>query len=90
MQELLARIDANLHGRMDGFMAFRFIMQPIVAALIAIRAGLKDARAGRPAFFWALFSESGRRKQLLHEGWRDVARLFAVAVVLGDVYWQNC
>jgi hypothetical protein len=29
---------------------FRIIIQPMVAAILAIRAGLRDARSGRPAY----------------------------------------
>ncbi len=86
MEELIARVIKHLHGRIDGFMAFRFILQPIVAAFIAIRAGRKDARTHRPAFFWALFTDPTHRKELLHRGWHDVAKLFFFAVVLDLIY----
>ena len=35
----------------------------------AIRDGVKDARAGRPAYFWSLLTEDGHRGERLHEGW---------------------
>lgn len=67
-------------------MNFRLIIQPTVAGIIAIRAGLTDAREGRPAFFWAALSNPGYRPELLHEGWKDVGKIFILAVVLDTIY----
>jgi hypothetical protein len=61
-------------------------MQPAMAALLAIRAGIYDAREGRPPYFWAIFTESGKAKELLHEGWKAVARIFTIAVSMDVVY----
>jgi hypothetical protein len=47
--EFLRRVWEMHVGRAYGPLSFRFIIQPTVAAVIAIRAGLEDARAGRPA-----------------------------------------
>lgn len=67
-------------------MNFRLIVQPLVACIIAIRAGLKDGREGRPAFFWTALSNSRSRAQLVHEGWKDVGKVFVIAVILDSVY----
>jgi hypothetical protein len=48
MNEMLQRVWDNLIGRTSGPMNFRLIIQPAVAIFIAIRAGLNDAREGRP------------------------------------------
>jgi hypothetical protein len=48
MEELLTRVWEMLIGREHGPLAFRIIIQPMVAAFLAIRTGLRDARAGRP------------------------------------------
>ncbi len=50
MSDIFIRLWNNLVGRITGPMNFRLIMQPLVAAGFAIWAGVKDARAGRPAF----------------------------------------
>src|SRR5215472_2884443 len=86
MDEILQRVWNNLIGRASGPMNFRLIMQPAVAIVFAIRAGLKDARKGRPAFFWAALSNPEYRPQLLHEGWKDVGKVFIVAIVLDSIY----
>ena len=38
-------------------MAFRFILQPVMAAIFAIRDGMKDARAGRSPYFWTVLHD---------------------------------
>jgi len=48
MGEILNRFWENLAGRLSGPMNFRLVIQPTVAGILAIRAGLKDARGGRP------------------------------------------
>jgi hypothetical protein len=76
----------ELVGRLTGPMWLRFIIQPMVSATLAIRAGVRDARAGRPAFLWSLLSDPHLRRQHLLSGWRDVGVLFCVALTLDVVY----
>ena len=47
MKDLLARVWTNVVGRVGGPMTFRIILQPTMATLLALRAGLKDAREGQ-------------------------------------------
>jgi hypothetical protein len=67
-------------------MNFRLVIQPTVASVLAIRAGLKDAREGRPAFLWAAITNADCRHELLRQGSRDVGKVFVLAVVLDAVY----
>lgn len=76
----------NVLARTDGHFKLRFVLQPTMAALIARRAGLRDARQGRPAFLWAAVSGAAVRTQLLHGGWQDIRTLFLVAATLDAVY----
>src|SRR6185369_3736025 len=76
----------NLIGRSDGPMNFRLLLQPAVAILFAIRAGLRDARNGQPPFLWAFFSNPGQRRELLRQGWKDVGTVFIVALILDSIY----
>jgi len=86
MGEMLTRVWENLIGRWNGPLAFRLILQPIAAAILAVRAGLRDARARRPAYGWAIVTDWVQRRDLLREGWKDVARLFVVAVLIDVIY----
>jgi hypothetical protein len=78
----------NLVGRVGGRFTFRLLLQPTVATFFAIRAGLKDARTGRAPYGWAVLSDSTKRRNLLSEGWADVAKVFAIAVII-DLVYQN-
>ena len=86
MEDLLTRIFENLIGRVSGPMKFRLILQPLMATIFAIRSGLKDAKGGRPAYFWALFTDSAHRQDLLRDGWKSVGRVFIRAIIIDVVY----
>ena len=86
MEELLTRVWEMLIGREHGPLAFRIIIQPMVAAFLAVRAGLRDARAGRPAYGWTVTTDPVDRQELIRQGWKDVGRLFAAAVIVDLIY----
>ena len=67
-------------------MKLRLIIQPLVACAFAVHAGLRDAREGRSPYFWALAFDAGHRRQLLGQGWKDIAKLFVAAVILDVIY----
>jgi hypothetical protein len=86
MGNVLARIAENLAARVGGPLTFRLIIQPTVAAFFAIRAGLKDAQEGRVPYGWVILTDSVNRRDLLREGWKDVAKVFVIAVAIDFVY----
>ncbi|MBI5632797.1 MAG: hypothetical protein HZA15_04900 [Nitrospirae bacterium] len=86
MEDLLTRIFENLLDRVSGPMKFRLILQPFMATIFAVRAGLKDAREGKPAYGWALFTDPGHRRELLHDGWKAVGKIFMLAIIIDAVY----
>ena len=90
MDEVFTRMFENLLGRVHGPMHFRLIMQPLMACLFAVLDGLKDAREGRTAYFWALFTEPEHRRELLRRSWKSVGKIFILALILDAVYqvWQ--
>ena len=67
-------------------MNFRLIIQPTVAIALAIRAGLADARLGRPAFLWTAITNPASRRELLRQAWKDIGKVFVLAVVLDAIY----
>lgn len=86
ISEILSRGVEQLVGRASGPLQFRLVIMPTVVTLLAIRAGLKDARQGQPAFLWAIIVRpAGRRRRLL-AAWKDITRIFIVAVVLDTAY----
>jgi hypothetical protein len=86
MEDLLTRIFENLIDRVSGPMKFRLILQPLMAIIFAIRSGLKDAREGRPPYFWAIFTDPVNRRDMLRDGWKSVGRIFILAIIIDAVY----
>ena len=82
----LSDIWQEIVARPSGKMAFRFYLQPIMAMLFATRDGIRDARAGRPAYFWALFTDNVNRRVLLRDGWSSIRNVFIVAVIIDTIY----
>lgn len=86
MDHMWARVGSQLLARVTGPMKFRLVLQPAMAAFFAIRAGLADAKAGRPPYFWALIWDHGQRGAIFKDGWKSVGRVFILALVLDVVY----
>jgi hypothetical protein len=86
MEDMFTRFFDDLVARVSGPMHFRLVLQPLMAIIFAVRDGRKDAREGRPAFFWALFTDPGRRREMLRSGWKSVGKVFVIAVILDAVY----
>jgi len=86
MEDLLNRIFENLIDRVSGPMKFRLILQPLMAIIFAVRSGLKDAREGKPAYFWGLFTEPDKRRDMLRDGWKSIGKVFIIALILDIVY----
>jgi hypothetical protein len=82
--EMLTRGIEQLAGRAGGPLNFRLVVMPTVVTLLGLRAGLRDARAGRQAFLW--LTDSVERRALLQSAMKDVGRVFVVAVVLDTIY----
>ena len=59
---------------------------PTVVTVLGIRAGLKDAREGRPPFLWTIVTDRGARRRLFRSEWKDVGRVFVIALVLDATY----
>ena len=86
IQDAVKTAVEELLGRASGPLHFRLIMQPIVAALLAIKAGKRDADAGEPAFLWELFTRPEQRSRLVASAWKDIGKIFIVALVLDTAY----
>jgi hypothetical protein len=86
MGEMLARVWEEIAARPAGPMAFRVYLQPMMAAFLAVRDGRKDARAGRPPYFWALFTGSVDRGRLIRDGWKSIGRVAILALVMDLIY----
>ena len=86
LQDLLTRQWQDLMARPSGPLSFRFILQPTMAAIAAIRAGIVDARTGRSPYFLALWTEPAKRRARLREGMSATGRIFLLGLVMDAIY----
>ena len=86
MGDPFSRIAADLVARVSGPMKFRLVLQPAMALIAAVISGLKDARLGKPPYFWALFTDKAHRKDMLKDGWKSVGRVFLLGIVMDAIY----
>jgi len=80
------RIWHQLIDRADAPMRFRFILQPLMAAFLAIRHGLNDARTGRSPYFWTMLGNPRERAQRLNEGLNATARIIFLGLLMDAIY----
>jgi len=86
MEDFWPRFVGDLTHRPRAPTKLRFALQPLMSAIFAIRAGLKDAEAGKPVYFWALITSPGHRADMLKDGWKSVGKVFLLALTLDVVY----
>lgn len=86
MDDIWMRVMENMSDRVSGPMKFRFVLQPVMAMIFAILGGMKDAKAGKPPYFWGLLTEPGHRGEMLRDGWKSIGKVFLIAIVLDIVF----
>jgi hypothetical protein len=83
---IFQRIWHDLLARPDARMRFRFILQPLMAAIVAIRDGLRDARTGNEPYFWTMVGNPSERTRRLNEGLNATARIILLGLVMDAIY----
>lgn len=63
----------------------RFILQPLVAILLGIRDGRRDARAGTPPYVFAVLAVRELRREELASGLKTLAKPLIVAILVDMV-----
>jgi hypothetical protein len=86
LQELVVRFWEDLAARPSGPLALRFLLQPTMASILAVRAGLEDAKTGRTPYLSTIVRDPNVRRARIREGWHATAKVFCLAVVLDMVY----
>lgn len=85
--EYLHRFWTDMLGRADGPMTFRFFLQPTMALLMALRDGIKDAKAGREPY-WSYIRDADplHRKAAWRGAVTAVARILLLGVAMDVIY----
>jgi hypothetical protein len=87
LQGLLSRLWSDLVARPGGPLEFRFLLQPLVAALLAVRDGVIDARTGRSPYLWTIAHDPAHRRERFGEGLRATLRVVLLGVAI-DAFYQ--
>ena len=82
----LSRVWRNVVARPGGPMTFRFVLQPAMAIIAALRDGVADARLGREPYLSAILRGVGGRGARLWEGIVSTARILILGVVMDIAY----
>ncbi len=84
--EVHHRLWQDIFDRPGGPMSFRFILQPLMAAIAAFHDGAGDTRRGREPYLTRLLSGSGDRSDLLGEALISTGRILLLGLVMDGIY----
>jgi hypothetical protein len=82
----IQRVLDDLIARPGGSLSLRFILQPVMSTIFALRDGIKDARTGRSPYFWTVLSNPDQRRARLREGLGSTGKIILIAVLLDGIY----
>jgi hypothetical protein len=85
-KETLLRAWHDIAERPSGPLSFRFILQPIMAALAALHDGVADARVGRSPYFWTVITDPVNRRDRLREGFTSTSRILLLGLIMDAIY----
>jgi hypothetical protein len=78
--------DLTGRGMLGGKFQLRLIAQPLIALLLGIRFGIRDAKAGKAdPFFMSLVRSKRDRWPILKQGLRDATVPLCVAFILDSI-----
>ena len=86
LRQMLSLFFEELVGRASGPLNFRLVVMPTMAALFGIRAGLREAREGKPTFLWGILTLPSGRAEAFRSAVQDVGRVFVMAVIMDTAY----
>lgn len=84
--EVRERAWQNLVERPSGPMAFRFILQPVMATIAAVIDGIRDARTGSAPYLATILTDPANRVANLREGVISTARIIILGVGMDLIY----
>jgi hypothetical protein len=86
LQDLMLRTWTDLLARPEAPFALRLVLQPLMAAVFAVRDGHRDARTGRSPYFWTVLHDPGQRRGRLVEGVKATLKVVLLGVAIDAIY----
>jgi hypothetical protein len=84
--EVQQRLWRDIFDRPGGPMAFRFLLQPVMATILAVRDGIRDAHLGRSPYFRTILSDAEESGPRLREGLIATGRVILLGLVMDVIY----
>lgn len=85
-QDARERVWQSIIERPGGPMTFRFILQPVMALVMAAIDGIRDARSGSPPYLWSVIAEPGERGAQLYDGVISTSRILLLGLGMDVIY----
>jgi hypothetical protein len=86
LHDLFVKFWEEILARPTGPLAFRFILQPVMAAIFAARDGWGDAKEQRGPYLWVMLRDPKAGMPRLREGAMAVSRVLLLGVGTDLVY----
>jgi hypothetical protein len=86
IQEFLTRFWDQLIAQWGGPLWFRLILNPVMATILAVLDGLKDARTGRSPYLRTILFDPSQRAAYLREGLKRISRVIILSFVMDAIY----
>jgi hypothetical protein len=80
------RVWGDILNRPGGPMTLRFVLQPVMATIAALRDGMKDARTGRSPYLWTMLTNRTERGGRFREGLIATSRTILIGLVMDTIY----
>jgi len=84
--ELFNRVVNNFIERTEGPMSLRFVLQPTMSLIFAVKAAIKDAKNNTVPFLWRFASSKDQKQEIAKEGWKDFGKIFIIGTILDIIY----
>jgi len=84
--EIRARIFQSIVDRPGGPMTFRFVLQPVMASVLAMIDGYRDARSGATPYLKAVATNPLHSGDRLYDGVIATARVILLGLVMDIAY----
>ena len=84
--EEFERLWRNVVDRPGGPMTFRFVLQPVMAAIAAFRDGVRDGRSGRSPYFWTMITSRSKGVGRLREGFIATGQIILLGLAMDTTY----
>ncbi len=80
------RVWQSIIDRPGGPMTFRFILQPVMALVMAAIDGIRDARSGSPPYLWSVIADHDARAVQLYDGVISTSRILLLGLGMDVIY----